>query len=101
MDASRKHDIADIEKGLRSSDPLMREVAGNAGKKIKKQLNDSWTRDAREKLVKETLNGNKENAFQIRDDMVKHRGGREGKGSEAYSASFRWAPGQYERIFDE
>lgn len=87
---ARKHDIKLVEKGLKSKDPLMRKVAKNAGNEIKKQLSDSWTRSAREKLVSETLKGNKDNATQIRDDMVKHRGGRLGKGNKgtAFSAFF-------------
>ena len=101
MDISRKHDLKDIEKGLKSPDPLMRKVAGNAADKVKKQLNDSWTVSARETLIKETMKGKNGDATYIRDEMVKHRGGRLGKDNrgELLTSAVHWAPGQYERVF--
>lgn len=101
MDISRKHDIQEVERGMHSSDPLMRKVATNAQKEISKQLRDGWTRSARERLITETLKGNKDNAKQVRDDMVKHRGGRLGKGNrgELLTKAFHWQPGAYERIY--
>ena len=98
---TRKHDLKTVETGLKSKDPLMRKVARNAGNEIKKQLNNSWIRSARERLVEETKKGNRDNAFQIREDMVRHRGGRQGKGNkgEMLTAGIHWAENQYERIF--
>jgi len=101
MDEGRKHDVKIVEKGLKSPDPLMRKVAREAGRKIKEQLSDKWTRDARERLIKETMEGNTENAYQVRDEMVRHRGGRLGKGNWGgiLSTAFHWAPSQWEKIY--
>jgi hypothetical protein len=101
MDASRKIDTKIIERGMESTDPLEREVAKNAGKEVSAQLSDSWTRDARERLIKETQAGNSDNARQVREDMIKHRGGRQGKGNrgEEVRSYVHWRPGEYERIF--
>lgn len=100
MDISRQHDIVEIDKGLRSKDPLMRKVAGNARDNIRKQT-DGWTKSARASLIRETLAGRTGNATQIRDDMVKHRGGRMGKGNkgEVISASIHWPEGLWEKIY--
>ncbi len=97
----RKHDIKAVEDGLRSPDPLMRKVAKIAGDKIKKQLSDSWLRSAREKMIHETRMGRRDNATQIRDDIVKHRGGKDGKGGkgEILTVGIHWEPGQYESVF--
>lgn len=101
MEIGRKHDIKEIETALKSPDPLMRKVAKINGDKINAQLKDSWTQSARESLIKETRSGNLANTRQIRDDMIKHRGGRLGmynKG-ELLTKTFSYAPGQFERIF--
>jgi hypothetical protein len=101
MDEGRKHDVKLVEQGLKSPDPLMREVAKNTESKIKRQLNDKWTKSARERLIEETLAGREDNAHQIRDDMVRHRGGRLGKYNrgEVLTTAFSWPEGEYERVF--
>lgn len=86
MDISRKADIKEIEHGLKSSDPTERMLAKNAGEKIKKE--DAWTKGARERLVEETRRGNKGNARQIREDMIDHRGGRQGRENRGEKVSF-------------
>lgn len=100
LDDSRKHDTKVIEKGLKDKDPLVRQVAKNAADNIRKQ-SDRWTKDARERLIKETRLGNKENAKQVRDDIVKHRGGRQMKGNRgtAISVSFNWSDEQWEQVY--
>jgi len=101
MDIARKHDAKVIEAGLKSADPNERHQARKAADRIKREQGDHWTREARERLITETLKGNTDNATQIRDDMVRHRGGRLGPENhgEILSASFNYAPGEYERIF--
>lgn len=102
MDISRRHDLTEIKKGLSSKSSLERKLAGNAASEIKKQANDRWTRQARERLVDETLKGNSENTRQIREDMIAHRGGRQGKGNTGErmpSVSFNISPERYREIF--
>ena len=98
---TRKHDIKTIEKGLKSSNPTEVQLAKTAGEKIRREQRDTWTRQARERLVEETRKGNIDNATDIRDTMVKHRGGRIGKENrgELLTLGIHWEPNQYERIF--
>jgi len=101
MDISRQHDIKVVEQGLKSADPTERRLAQNAADNIKREQGNSWERDARERLIKETVRGKHDSAAGIRDDMVRHRGGRMGKGNrgEVISACIHWPPGVYERVF--
>lgn len=96
----RKADIKEIKQGLKSKDPMERKLAGIAAKRIRNE--DGWTKTAREALVRETRLGNKGNAWQIRDDIVRRRGGRQNRKSSTAIIGFgsmNYAPGQYETIF--
>lgn len=101
MKDTRKHDKKVIEKGLKASDPTERSMAQGAAEKIRREERDTWTRQAREALVEETRKGNIDNATDIRDRMVRHRGGKMGRENrgEILEVGIHWKPGQYERIY--
>lgn len=95
MDIARRHDVKVIEKGLKSVNPIERKQAKKAADKISKE--DGWTKSARAELIKETLQGRKDNCTQIREDMVKHEGRKTGGGSR--SVTFNWPEGVWEQIY--
>lgn len=82
---TRKHDIEQVNKGIKSSDPTERMVATIAGEKIASQRHDHWLGRARKELVKERINGNKDNARQISEDIYKHEKGGYGASSWTFS----------------
>lgn len=78
--------MAEIDQGLKSSNPVERRLARDAGEKIK--MEDSKTRRYREDLVKATMNGDKDRAWAIRDHMVERRGGRSNSGKSGKTSFF-------------
>lgn len=85
MDEGRKHDVVEINKGLKSPDPIVRKNAREAGERISQERLDGWVRVARQKLIEETRKGNAGNVRDINEDIVKHKKMGVGKTSFSFS----------------
>jgi hypothetical protein len=83
---TRKHDKQIINKGLAHPDANIRKQARIAMEKINKE--DSWTKSARERLVKESINHNVANIKDVGDEIVKHEGRKDNRGKVSFSFSF-------------
>lgn len=86
VDKTRKHDHVEIEKGLKSGDPIIRRQANEARDKINKA--DSWLVSARERLVKDVRDGKNANAWDVRDEIIKHEGRKGATSHTSFSFSF-------------
>lgn len=97
MDASRKHDIAEINKSIKSRDPLVRKSAQEAGDKIRKEQSDGWMKEARTRLVEERMKGNNGNVRDISESIYKHTKHKEVIGATTFG--FHMDPKRWEEIF--
>jgi hypothetical protein len=101
MDIGRTEDLKVVEQGLKSADVTERNLANKALNNIRAEFNDGWTRSARQSLLRETRAGRRGNANDIRDSMVRRRGGRMDKGNtgEVITLAVHWPPGLYQKIY--
>jgi hypothetical protein len=78
MDEGRKHDVAEINKVLSTSnDKIMRANARKAGEAIRLEQQSGWKKSMREALIRERKAGRTNNAKDISEDIIKDRGHQE------------------------
>lgn len=85
MDSGRQHDIKEVEKGLKSSDPNIRDKAHKAGERIKNERHDKRVVEMRKRMIEETKKGRGDNANDIREDIQKHQKGGFGRTSFTFT----------------
>jgi len=72
MDKTRQADLQQLRREYKNTrDPVMKKVIEETGKKIRNE--DSWTKSAREALLRETRKGKTQNTKDIREDMLRRR----------------------------
>lgn len=64
----RREDYATAQRGLRSSDPIVREKSQRIHETIKRELSDGYYRSMRQSLIREARAGNSGNVKDIQDD---------------------------------
>lgn len=69
MDKTRIHDYKEVEKGLKSSSPSVREAASKAEYRLKEEAKDPRIKAMRSEVLKQTRRGRNDNANDIREDI--------------------------------
>lgn len=72
MDKTRIPDYKEVEKGLKDSDPNIRNAARGAEKRLKAEMYDGRIQEMRSRMVEETRRGRNDNANSIREDVQNH-----------------------------